>query len=341
MIRPIKRFAAIGFALCLILGSLAAQAVIVERIAAVVNDEIIMMSEVEEAAQSWRSMLAGIRDPEQRQAKQKEIYMQILDALIEDRLLLQQIAELKIEISAEDVDDAIARVMEQNNIPNMTALRMALQRQGIEWEDYRVEVTKQLAKWRFIHAKFSARVKIPDEEVKAAYQKEVEQADPEYEYRARHILVRVDADASPDVRADKLQKAKEALARLKAGEDFTELAVQYSEGPTAKFGGDLGYFRKGVMVHAFEDAVVKLKIGEISDVVESPFGYHVIELTDMRPVPVRTYEQAEPELRQKLREEAMQVEMAVWLKQIRQKAFIDIKLTDPPKQVEPEKDTDQ
>lgn len=300
------------------------RAEVVERIAAVVNDDIILMSEVEEAAQSWRSVLAGIRDPEEFRAKQREIHLQVVELLIEEHLLQQQIRDLNIEIGADEVDAAIARVMEQNQIPDQAALRIALQRQGIEWDEYRTEVSKQLAKWRFIHAKFSSRVKIPEEEIRAAYQKEVEQAVPEFEYRARHILLRVPTEAPDSEREEQQRRAHEALARLAAGEDFVELSVVYSEGPTAKFGGDLGYFRKGVMVKAFEDAVLKLKVGEISGVVESPFGFHIIQLTDRRDVPMRTYEQAEPEIGQRLREEAMQHEMTAWLKQIRQKAFVKI-----------------
>ncbi len=317
---------------CLLLLSPIARAEVVERIAAVVNDEIILLSEVKEQAQSYQSMLVGIRDPEQLTTKKNEIYTKVLDQLIEDMLLEQQLKELKFDVDEKEVDAAIERVMAQNNIPDKETLKKALFQQGIEWTEYRKQIGKQLRKWNFINAKVGNRVKISEAEVKTAYEKENISAAQEYEYRARHILFRLLKSDTAEVEQAQRQRAEDALARYRSGEDFEALARELSEGPTARFGGDLGYFRKGVMVKAFENAVLKLSVNEVSPVVKSPFGFHVIQLADKRPVPPKGYEEARAEISARLREEAMKREMKTWVQQLRSKAFIDIKMNQPPKQ---------
>lgn len=321
-----KKLILIAVILNILLVSSVAFGEIVEKIAAIVNNETILLSELEMAAESWRSSLVGISDPKEKMMKKHEIDLKVLNTLIEDKLLEQQIEEFKVDVGDKEVEEAINRVMRQNNIPDIATLQMALSRQGIEWDDYRSEVKRQLRKWKFINAKFSSRVKISDEEIDAEYKKQSVKNSKEYEYRASHILFRsVDEDNQKSKDAQKA-KAEAVLKRVRAGEDFGVLAREFSDGPTSKYAGDLGYFREGVMVEAFEDAVKKLKVGEVSGVVKTPFGFHVIKLTDRRAVETDSEENIKNEIRAKLREEAMKSEMAVWLNQIRNKAYIDIKI---------------
>ncbi|RJO63053.1 MAG: hypothetical protein C4523_21495 [Myxococcales bacterium] len=312
-----------------------ALAEMVERIAAVVNDEIILYSDVVAAAQTWQAMIVGIRDPEQRTARQQEVYRKVLDSLIEDRLLEQQLKELGIKVSDREIDEAIERVMTQNRISDKETFRMALSRQGIDYQEYRDNIAKELRKWQFISARFGNKVKISDEEVRSAWEKEQAMSGEEYEYRASHVLFRVTKDDPPEKEGQQREKAEAARTRVLAGEGFAAVARETSEAPNASFGGDLGYFREGVMMKEFEDAVVALKVGEVSPVVRTPFGFHVILLADKRPVPSRTFEEAREELREKLRQQEMNREMATWLKQLRQKAYVDVKLDRPPKDVAP------
>jgi len=317
--------------ICLFANTAAAK--VVERIAAIVNNEIILLSELEMAAQSWRSMLIGIRNPEEKLSKQREINMKVLNTLIEDKLLEQQIEELKVDVGEKEVDEAINRVMRQNKVPDLATLKMALSRQGIKWDDYKDEVRRQLRKWKFINAKFSSRVKISDEEIEAEFEKQKVKKEQKFEYRASHILFRSIEEDSQEMQEAKVAKAEAILSRIRSGEDFAKLAREFSEGPTSKYAGDLGYFREGVMVESFENAVKMLKVGEITDVVRTPFGLHIIKLTDKRAVESESEDNVRNEIRAKLREDAMKREMAVWLNQIRNKAYIDIKIEQPEKQL--------
>lgn len=308
---------------------------VVERIAAIVNDEIILWSEVMREAEAWRGMLVGIRDPGKLMAKKKEVHHKVLDSLVEDLLLYQQIKELGMKVSEVEVDNAIKNVMDKNNIPDEATLKTALKQQGIEWKDYRESVTKQLNKWQFINAKVGSRVKISDEEVRDQYEKEMVSQVREYEYRASHILFRVAKTDKAEKTADQKERAERALVRARAGEDFAALARELSEGPTARHGGDLGYFQKGVMVRDFEHAVIQLETGEVSGVVRTPFGFHVVKLEDKRPVSVTTFEESKEKIRGRLREEEMQRQMVIWLKELRRKAFVRVLIDEEPKQVIP------
>jgi len=302
----------------------AAEPETVDRIAAVVGDEIILLSEVQEQAKSWSGVLQGISNPAELERKRNEILGEVLNELIDDILLEQQIKELNYQVSDSEVEAAIQRIISQHNIPNVDTLKYALAKQGKSWKQYREEVRKQLRRWQFINAKVGHRVKISDEEVREQYEKE-SSGEREKEYHARHILFRVQGEDA-GLEARQRQNALDALARLRAGEDFEKLAREVSEGPTARFGGDLGWFRKGVMVKEFEDAVLKLKKGEISEAVRTPFGWHVILLDDVRSVAVRSFEDMAPEIRQQLREEEMQRQMITWLRDLRKKSFVDVKL---------------
>ncbi len=305
----------------------AAEKQTVDRIAAVVGDEIILLSEIREAAKSWRGMLEGIKDPTEYEKRRREIYREVLNSLVDDILLEQQIKELNYKVSEQEVEATIQRVMKSNNIPNLEVFKDALAKQGKSWKEYRKEIRKQLRRWQFINAKVGHKVKISDEEVLAAYEKETV-GERELEYRARHVLFRVPSGASPMQEDIQRQKAKDALSRLKSGEDFAKLAQEISEGPTARFGGDLGWFRTGVMVKDFEDAVVMLQPGEMSEVVRSPFGFHVIELTETREIELRGFKDSRSEIHQRLREEEMQRQMITWLRDLRKKSFVDIKLSE-------------
>jgi peptidyl-prolyl cis-trans isomerase D len=146
-----------------------------------------------------------------------------------------------------------------------------------------------------------AQVQVSDDALKARYEAEKDKYFQPEQRHARHILLRVAEGDDATVRAAKKNTAEEALAQAKAGKDFAELAKKYSEDSSAKAGGDLGFFSKGAMVEAFDTAVFQMKPGEISGVVETIFGYHVIKLEEVREATTRTFEQVKGELADQLK----------------------------------------
>ncbi len=147
------------------------------------------------------------------------------------------------------------------------------------------------------------QVQVSDDELKARYEKEKDAYRTPEQRHARHILIKVDQQADEQTVAAKKKEARKILALAKAGKDFSALAKKYSEGPTGKNGGDLGFFPRGRMVKPFDDAVFSLHPGEISGLVRSPFGFHIIKLEEIRPAMTRSFADVKDELAEKVKEE--------------------------------------
>jgi peptidyl-prolyl cis-trans isomerase C len=148
------------------------------------------------------------------------------------------------------------------------------------------------------------KIKIKDEELKDYYEKNISRFTSPEQVKARHILIKVPFGASLEDKAKARDKIKNILEWLKKGEKFETLAEQYSEDITSnKKGGELGYFQRGRMPKAFDDMAFSMKPGQISDVVETDYGYHIIEVQDKREAKTKTFEEVKDSIRQQLTEE--------------------------------------
>ncbi len=170
-------------------------------------------------------------------------------------------------------------------------------------ESFRIPEKVNLQYMVFRPKEYGDKVDIPEEEIKAYYEVNIDDFVIEEQVKARHILIKVTPDADPEKVGEARKKTEEILARAKKGEDFASLAEQYSEGPTAKKGGDLGYFPRGRMVKEFEDAAFSLKPGEISPVVRTQFGFHIINLEDIRQERTQSLDEVRKSIESTLRDQ--------------------------------------
>ncbi|MCL2340344.1 MAG: SurA N-terminal domain-containing protein [Proteobacteria bacterium] len=150
-----------------------------------------------------------------------------------------------------------------------------------------------------------AQVTVNDEAIQAYYQEHAATYNTPEQRRARHILFRVTGEDSPETRKFKQTEAEKVLARIKAGEDFAKLARQFSEDGSKDKGGDLGLFARGQMVQPFEDSVFSLKKGEVSGIVETPFGFHIIKVEEIAPAATQTVAEASPSIRKALEQKGV------------------------------------
>ncbi len=170
-------------------------------------------------------------------------------------------------------------------------------------EKYRSEPKVRLEYLLFNFDEDSRKIEVSEEELKERYESEKASFQQPEKRHARHILFKVAQDASDEQRAAQKKKAEEVLARAKKGEDFAKLAEEFSEGPTKSKGGDLGFFARGRMVPSFDAAVFSLQPGRISELVETPFGYHIIKLEEVRPAVTRGLDQVKDTLSAEIKKE--------------------------------------
>jgi len=254
---------------------------VVDRIAAVVNDDIILVSEVEEKLflLDAQGQLKG-RDSTQVAAMRKEI----LDRLIEEKLVVQRAKSQSIEADDTDlqkrVNDAMDKVRSQ--FPTPEAFRQALSQEGITEnmlrDRYRNDIENEVVGQRIVSKEVRSKVEVTSDDVEKYYKENKDQLPRKAsEVELAHFLARpVDAT----VEAAALDKIQKAHARIVGGEKFEDVAAQVSDDPSRGRGGLLGWFQKGDLDPAFEAAADSLQIGQLSGPVRSSFGYHLIEVLE-------------------------------------------------------------
>ncbi len=173
--------------------------------------------------------------------------------------------------------------------------KMAAWYKGVA-DTYKTKPEMKLQYLDFSYTSVGKKITIDDEAIQSYYSEHKADFTTPEQRHARHILIRVSEDSSQETKDAQLKKAKKVLELAQQGKDFAELAKEYSEGPTKSNGGDLGYFGKGQMLKPFEDAVFSLKTGQISDIVTTTYGYHIIKLEDIQPEEVKSLEEVKPEI---------------------------------------------
>ncbi|MHB8876050.1 MAG: peptidylprolyl isomerase, partial [Myxococcaceae bacterium] len=192
---------------------------------------------------------------------------------------------------------------------------------------YRQFMKKQLAKLKLINLKVRSKVKVSEEDVKAEYARYARLESGDAEVHARHILVQVGPKATAaEIEAAKQKALKIAEEARKPGVDFAELAKKKSEGPSAADGGDLGFFRRGVMVAEFEKEAFALPQGGVSDPVRTKFGWHVLKVEERRAIPAKSYEEVREQLREKMARGQMERLTDQYIQELRLGATVVVKI---------------
>jgi peptidyl-prolyl cis-trans isomerase SurA len=250
----------------------------IDRIVAVVNDDVIVHSELQARMRSVIEQLekAGVPAPP-RDVLEK----QVLEQLILDRLQMQIAESTGIRVDDETLNRQIADIARQNNL-SLREFRDILERDGFDFGLFREEIRKELIKSRVQQRQVKDRVQVTDRDIDNYLAMQANLGGDNPEYRVGHILVAVPDGASPEQLAAAREKIEDIVARLKAGANFGRTAAAESDGRQALEGGDLGWRKAGELPTLFEGVVPKLEKGEISDVIRSSSGFHVVKLIDIR-----------------------------------------------------------
>lgn len=210
---------------------------------------------------------------------------EVLKQMIETEILMRIIKAEKIKLEKGFLDSEIESIIAQY-FESEEDFYSYIAGQGFTKESFREDYEKSLIQKRYYDEIISVKVEVTDNEIQTFYDEHPEYFQKEESVVASHILVEVGADFTEAQKRDAMSRIKDILAKARRGEDFAGLAREYSEGPSSVDGGDLGEFTRGQMVPEFEEAAFALDPGEISDVVETQYGYHIIKLFEKNPASV-------------------------------------------------------
>ena len=287
-----------------------------DEVAVVVNGEPISTWELKLLVPQIRAEMAS----QGLDTKGSDVVRTTMQRAIDSRLLAQEARSRGLQPNQQRVDQKMNSLAEAAG--GRAALEANLVKSGLTYDQLRSTAVEADLVRSLVETEIAAGIEVTDADVVAFYSANPELFTGPEKIHARHILLLVDADADAEQREAVRRRAQAARERALAGEDFAALAVELSEGPNASKGGDLGFTARGQMVEAFDEAVWQLEPGEISDVVESHIGFHVIKVEEIIPGSVVPLDDARPLVTDLLRQKRTAEALTAFVAELRAEADI-------------------
>jgi len=257
---------------------LATQGELLDRVVAIVNDGVVLNSDLDAQVESVSDRL---RQQKLELPPQNVLRQQVLERLVLQEIEVQRANHAGVKVSDEMLNAALQDVAKRNGI-TLTQLPDALKQQGVDYAEYRDEIRKEMMLQLLRQRDVLQHISVTPHEIDQFLEKQAKAPAENNEYNVSHILIAVGQEASPGQQEAAAKRAQEVYERAKSGEDFAKLAVAYSNSQTALDGGALGW-RKGSELPTFlADTIARLKPGEVSEPLRTPTGYHIIRLNEVR-----------------------------------------------------------
>jgi parvulin-like peptidyl-prolyl isomerase len=297
---------------------------VVDRVVAVVNQEIITWSEVEKWINPLKEKIVA-EDRLEKQEQMQALCREVLEKLIEEKLVDQEVKKSGVKISSKEIEAAVEEVKRRNHITQQD-LEKALAAEGLTMEAYKKQLEKSMQRQRLIHRSVKVEAKAEEKQLREFYQKNMNRYRTNETYRPGQILFVIPKEATPEQIREIRKKCQGVLERIKKGEDFGEMALLYSEDPSRKDHGDLGYFRKGELLPVFEREALRLKVGEVSGIIRTEFGFHIIKLLDRKGVDPLPFEEVIERVKADYHNREIEKAYREYMSTLKEKAVIEIKL---------------
>lgn len=257
---------------------LSSNGVLLDRIAAIVNDGVVLNSQLEEQTEE---ITARLRQQKTELPPHNVLRQQILERLVVEEIQIQRANKLGIQVSDEMLNGALDDVAKRNNI-GFADLPQALSQQGIDYRTFRDEIRRQMTLQLLRQRDVIGRINVSPRELEQFMARQQNAPDRNAEYNVSHILISVPVSASPEQIEAREARAREVFKKAEAGEDFAQLAVTYSDSSTNIEGGSLGWRRGSQLPSILADTIPKMKPGQTSEPVRTPSGFHLFRLNEVR-----------------------------------------------------------
>lgn len=306
-----------------IVGSVNARTV--DRIVAVVNDEVVTLSELNINVDNYMKRYEKTGQGPDRANIEQQVRRGILREMIDEKLIEQKAKKLGIAATDKDVDEVMQEMLSKKNL-SMQEMQDAIASTGETFEDYKNDLRQHLTRRNLLAREIKRRVTVSDEEIGNYYREHRKDYEGKAAVRIKQILIIVPKDSDAETKEKLRVRAGEILLRLKSGVSFDLMAAQVSQGPAAQTGGDLGFVEKGLMLPEVDRVAFSLGVGEMSDVIESAIGFHIITIVDKRGEGIKSFESVKEEIVEKIGKEKVEKKFEEWIREERTKAHIEIKL---------------
>jgi peptidyl-prolyl cis-trans isomerase SurA len=302
----------------------------VDRVVAVVNDDVILQTELEKAGGEYFERIRMKAPAGEVESAIEKARGEVLSSLIDNMIVKQKAAELGITVEEAEIDNAITQILSDNNA-TLEQFRKELAKVNVSMQDYRNNLRNQILQSRLVGQQVRSRIVIVEEDIKEYYEKEYTQEKGESGYYILQIgfnwknLVTLDGVSQEEAR----EKAEAIRARVLAGESFGELARSYSDFPSATDGGNLGLIKKDEMAAYMRDAILSMHPGDISPIIETGSTFQFFKLLSSREgdlVVKAPYESVKDEIRDILYRQEMEEKYKAWVENLREQAYIKILL---------------
>ncbi len=302
--------------------SLSYSAVLLDRVIATVNGEVITWSELRGNFDLETKKHLKEFKGEEKEKKLREFEKFFLNNMIDLKLQLQEARRLGFSIRQSEIDSAITDIKVKYNLTDESLIE-SLKAEGFTLDEYREQLQEQILASKLVKFEIRDNVLIMDKEIEEYYEANKDKYRREEKIRIRQIFF----SANPEdisQRSETEARAQEIIRMIKKGEDFAKIAMEFSEDASSEFGGDLGYLSRGSVLKEIEDVSSALMVGEVSEPFWSSSGLHIVKLEDK--IEGSNIEEIRNRIKGLLFERIFKLKYSDWLKSLREKAYIKIKL---------------
>lgn len=304
-----------------------AHATIVERVVAVVGDKAILLSDLQARAKPFQlQVYRSVPEGASRNAALSQVYRQLIEKLVDEELQGREAARSNITVTSEEIEKALEFSAKQNEV-TVQQLFDEAQRNGLEPAEYRQEMRRQLLDAKMLNLRVQGRMRISEDDMKGAYRRAAQEERKRLSFRAAWIRFQIPAGGGA-AEAQRVQsKAAEVAARARAGADFGTLAKAFSSDPTTRDqGGLLATMQPGELPPEIDSALLALEPGEVTGPVRFGDAWVVLKLVERSESQLPEYEQAKPQLQNRVYAEKMESAKRQWLDSLRKRTHVDIRL---------------
>jgi len=299
---------------------------VVDRIVAIVNDDVITLSELNNAFDPYMKRIeAGVAAGKDRERVVAEGRTTILNRMIDNKLIEQEAKKSGIIIKDDEVMGVVRDMLKSRKM-EMPDLLQALSKDGMTFDAYKQELKEQLQRQQLVRREIRAKIVVTDDEIGDYYRQHRDEYEGKEAIRIKQILLPVPAGTDSVIRERARELAESILKRIKNGEPFEALAAQFSQGPATASGGDIGFVEKGHILPEVEKVALNLEIGDVSPVIESSQGFYIIQVVDKRGAGLKPITEVRQEIQRKLEDEKAAKKFDQWVIDLRSKSLVDIKL---------------